>query len=125
MKFPTLNLARVDADKRHVTDQQHTTGIPERPGRDREPPQVEQDGRELLVELGALRERVNWLLTQNDRFADDASDAIGQATEYAAVAQRAEARALAWRMTAIVASGLAVIATLLAVGLGNGLFIPQ
>lgn len=76
-------------------------------------PRVEQDGREvLLVELGATRERVSWLLAQNERLKDEVAAAVGQAQAHAELAGRAQSRAVNWRLVGIVAVGLYAIQAL-------------
>jgi len=76
-------------------------------------PRAEQDGREvLLVELGATRERVSWLLAQNDRLQNELAETVRQARTHAGIAARAQGRALTWRLIGLVAVGLYAIQAL-------------
>lgn len=52
----------------------------------------------LLVELGATRERVSWLLAQYERLNDEVAAAVGQAQAHAELASRARSRAVNWRL---------------------------
>lgn len=81
--------------------------------RDDVPKRVEQDGREvLLVELGAARERVTWLVAQNERLRNEVADLALRAQEAVRAAELAQGRALTWRLVGILAVGLAAIQAL-------------
>lgn len=63
----------------------------------------------LLVELGATRERVSWLLAQNEQLKAEAAAAVGQAQAHAELTGRAQSHAANWRLVGIVAVGLYAI----------------
>lgn len=108
-----------------MTAEASTSGSP-KPSEEQKPLRVEQDGREvLLVELGAARERVSWLVAQNDRFQEEARQAIVQSEAYAVLAHRAQGQALAWRLAAIVAIGFAAVIAMISYGMATGALIPQ
>jgi hypothetical protein len=77
-------------------------------------PHVEQDGREvLLVELGAARERVSWLLAQNQQLGSEIAEAKGQVQAGGELVAQAQGRATTWRLVGIVAIGAYAIQALI------------
>lgn len=78
-------------------------------------PGLELGGRELLlVELGAVRERIEWVLAQNMRLEKEVSEVVARASEQENLLRRTELRLANWRVGGAIAAGLAAIMGLLA-----------
>lgn len=68
----------------------------------------------LWLELGATRERVEWLVEQCERLTDDASGANAQAEYLARHVRELETKIMGWRVTAVSALAMAGLLGLLA-----------
>jgi len=80
-------------------------------------PGLGSGGRELLlVELGTVRERIEWVLAENVRLEQEVAEVIARASEQENLLRRTELRLANWRVGGAIAAGLAAIMGLLAFG---------
>ncbi|MCC2319721.1 hypothetical protein [Cellulomonas xiejunii] len=61
----------------------------------------------IAIELGAARERVEWLAVQNRKLEDDAREYQGAAERYFTITTNMHTSLVAWRMAALVGLAMA------------------